>query len=124
MLLSQLVEPYINDPSRPEELRREVFAYYGTFWRSMVTMFEITFANWVPTCRLLLDNVSEWFGLFFMVYRCVVGFAMLSVIQAVFIQQTMKSAQLDDEFMVQQKSREKEVYAAKLRRVFEHLDTS
>jgi hypothetical protein len=124
MLLSQLVEPYINDVGRPEELRREVFAYYGTFWRSMVTMFEITFANWVPTCRLLLDNVSEWFGLFFMIYRCVVGFAMLSVIQAVFIQQTMKSAQLDEDFMIQQKSREKQAYARKLLKVFTTLDTS
>lgn len=90
----------------------------------MITMFEITFANWAPTCRLLLDNVSEHFGTFFLIYRCVVGFAMLSVIQAVFIQQTMKSAQLDDDFMIQQKTREKEAYAEKLRRVFNKLDTS
>lgn len=124
MLLSQLCESYINDKSQPEEVRREVFNYYGTFWRSMITMFEITFANWAPSCRLLLDNVSEWFGVFFLIYRCVVGFAMLSVIQAVFIQQTMKSAQLDDDFMISVKTREKEVYAQKLRRVFNRLDTS
>jgi hypothetical protein len=124
MLLSQLVEPYIRDKSEPEELRREVFRHYGTFWRSMITMFEITFANWAPTCRLLIDNVSEWFGVFFLVYRCVVGFAILSVIQAVFIQQTMKSAQLDDDFVIQAKNRDKQAYSEKLRRIFEQLDTS
>merc|ERR1719335_2078245 len=124
MLLAQLVEPFINDPNEPEELRMRVFAYYGTFWRAMITMFEITFANWAPTCRLLIDNVSETFGIFFLLHKCVVGFAMLSVIQAVFIQQTMKSAQLDEDFMIQQKRREKDSYAAKLRAVFQQLDTS
>jgi len=124
MLLCQLVEPYINDKNEPEELRREVFGHYGTFWRSMITMFEITFANWAPTCRLLIDNVSEWFGLFFLLYRCLVGFAMLSVIQAVFIQQTMKQAQLDDDFVIQQRNREKQVYTDKLNRIFKKLDTS
>jgi hypothetical protein len=124
LLLSQMVEPFINDADMPEDIRKRVFGYYGTFWRSMITMFEITFANWAITCRLLVDHVSEWFGLFFILYRCIVGFAMLSVIQAVFIQQTMKSAQLDDDFMVQQKSREKDAHAAKLAKIFERLDTS
>jgi len=87
-------------------------------------MFEITFANWAPTCRLLVDNVSEAFGLFFIIHRCVVGFAMLSVIQAVFIQQTMKSAQLDEDFMIKQKAREKDTYAMKLRGIFKQLDVS
>jgi len=87
-------------------------------------MFEITFANWAPTCRLLVDNVSESFGIFFLIHRCVVGFAMLSVMQAVFIQQTMKSAQLDEDFMVKQKGREKETYAMKLRNIFKQLDVS
>jgi len=88
----------------------------------MITMFEVTFANWAPTCRLLIDNVSEAFGMFFLLHRCIIGFAMLSVIQAVFIQQTMKSAQLDEDFMVQQKIREKDAYAAKLKNVFQQLD--
>jgi hypothetical protein len=124
MSLSQLVTPFINDAHQPEKVRKEVFLYYGTFWRSVITMFEITFANWAPTCRLLIDNVSEWFGVFFLLYRCLVGFSILSVIQAVFIQQTMKSAQLDDDFVVQQKDRERQAYAAKLSKIFRRLDTS
>ena len=27
------------------------------------------FANWGPACRVLVDNISEWFALFFLLYR-------------------------------------------------------
>lgn len=32
----------------------------GTFTKSILTMFEVMFANWAPPCRLLTENVSEW----------------------------------------------------------------
>lgn len=32
-------------------------------------MFEIMFANWGPPCRILVENISEWFSLFFLLYR-------------------------------------------------------
>merc|ERR1712113_669843 len=95
MFMTQLVEGFINNDESPMDARRQVFRYYGTFWRSTITMFEITFANWAPACRLLVDEVHELFGLFFLIYRCTIGFAVLSVIQAVFIQQTMRAAQFD-----------------------------
>ena len=28
------------------------------------------FANWAPPCRVLVENVSEWFSIFFLIYRC------------------------------------------------------
>eukprot|EP00972_Heterocapsa_arctica_P100636 14838257-Heterocapsa_arctica.AAC.1 len=79
-------------------------------------MFEVTFANWAPPCRLLLDHVSEGFGLFFLIYRCTVGFAILNVIQAVFIQQTMKTVQQDENLLMQQATKNKEKYAEKMGR--------
>merc|ERR1719433_2205320 len=124
MMLVQMVDPFMKNESEPIELRRQVFGYYGTFWRSMVTMFEITFANWAPPCRLLLDNVSEGFGFFFLIYRCMIGFAVLSVIQAVFIQQTMQAAQADDDFVLEEKERQKTKYAEKLRKIFDKMDKS
>lgn len=35
----------------------------------VLTMFEILFANWSPPCRVLVDNLSEWFSIFFLLYR-------------------------------------------------------
>ena len=31
---------------------------------------EVFFANWGPPCRVLVENVSEWFSIFFLIYRC------------------------------------------------------
>ena len=53
----------------------QVFLHYGTFTRTFLSMFEILFANWSPPCRVLVENVSEWFSVFFLLYRCVLGFA-------------------------------------------------
>ena len=30
----------------------------------------ILFANWGPPCRVLVENVNEWFSVFFLLYRC------------------------------------------------------
>eukprot|EP00913_Durusdinium_trenchii_P009755 g9163.t1 len=86
-----------------------------TFTRSILTMFEVLFANWGPPCRALTDNVSEWFSLFFLFYRCVIGFAVLNVVGAVFVQQTMKMANSDEETAN---------YARKVRKLFSHMDDS
>ena len=41
----------------------------GTFTRTFLSMFEIMFANWSPPCRVLVEHVSEWFSIFFLLYR-------------------------------------------------------
>eukprot|EP00439_Symbiodinium_sp_Y106_P004228 s195_g1.t1 len=91
MLLMQLLQTYLQDSSIDASVRREVFRYYGTFSATLLTMFEVLFANWAPACRILVDNVAEVFSIGFIVYRCLVGFAVLNVVSAVFLQQTMKA---------------------------------
>ncbi|CAL1157567.1 unnamed protein product, partial [Cladocopium goreaui] len=66
-----------------EELRDRfelVYTYFGTFSRSLLTMFEITLANWPPVCRALTENVTEWFMIFFLVHKVTMGFAVIGVI--------------------------------------------
>lgn len=70
----------------------------------------IMFANWAPACRVLVENVSEWFSVFFLVYRCVVGFAVLNVVSAVFVQQALKTASSDEELAFRQKQRDIQAY--------------
>jgi len=55
--------------SKDEKIRHEVFQLMGTYSRSMVTMFEISFGSWISLCRLLSDNVNEAYAIFFLVYR-------------------------------------------------------
>merc|ERR1712159_764168 len=66
-----------------EHYRNELFQKFGTFSRGMMTMAEITIANWVPVCRLLYE-VSELYGLIIIVYVVILNFAVLRVITGVF----------------------------------------
>lgn len=124
MSISYLVSEYLVDDSIQIEERREVFRYYGTCTKTLLTMFEVLFANWAPPARVLIDNVSEWYSLVFVIYRCFVGFAVLNVVNAVFVQSTMKVAQADEEFIVKEKKKAEEAYRQKVTTLFRQVDTS
>jgi len=124
MILSTLCQDFLTHEEYDMNLRKEVFMYYGTFTRTVLTMFEILFANWSPPCRVLVDNLSEWFSIFFLLYRCVLGFAVLNVVNAVFVQQTMKTASSDEELAFRQKERDKAMYTRKVKKLFRAMDFS
>lgn len=124
MVISQVVSQYMMDDTISLEARRAVFRYYGTFTSTFLTMFEVLLANWAPAARILVDNISDIWVYVFVVYRCVVGFAILNVVNAVFIQQTMRVAQADQELIIKQRIRAEAAYASKMRQFFEKLDTN
>lgn len=82
------------------------------------------FANWAPACRVLIDNVSEWYSLVFIFYRCFVGFAVLNVVNAVFVQSTMKVAQVDEELVAKEKSRTQDAYQRRITALFRQARVS
>lgn len=124
MSLMYAVESWLHDPIVDIGDRRTVFRYYGTFTRTMLTMFEILFANWAPSCRVLVDHVDEWFALAFVLYRCIVGFAVLNVVNAVFVQSTMQVAQQDHDHQIAVQQKAAESMAARLHHIFTELDSS
>lgn len=124
MLISGLCRDFIENESNDVTYRESVYRYYGTFTRTFLSMFEILFANWGPPCRVLVENVNEWFSVFFLLYRCVVGFALLNVVNAVFVQQTMKTASSDEELAFKQKERDIALYTRKVRKLFQSMDDS
>ncbi|CAE8609945.1 unnamed protein product [Polarella glacialis] len=124
MIIANLARDFISDENNDRATRREVFVYYGTFTRTFLTMFEILFANWAPACRVLVDNVSEWFSIFFLVYRCVIGFAVINILNAVFVQQTLTAASADDELPFKQKQKDQVKYTQKVKSLFQSVDVS
>ncbi|CAE7570921.1 Catsper1, partial [Symbiodinium sp. CCMP2456] len=66
----------------------------------------------------------ELFSIFFLLYRCVLGFAVLNVVNAVFIQQTMKTANSDEELAFRQKQKDWALYANKVKKLFQSMDSS
>lgn len=122
LFLCQHMRDILNDESIDIESRRAVFIYFGTFSRSMFTMFEITFGAWHVSCRILMENVSEWFSLFYIVYRCTFLFAVLKVIAAVFITETNRVLEHDDELNIIKANRDLALFSAKFNKIISRID--
>lgn len=122
--LCQILENFMGDDTKSLATRQSVFQYFGTMSNAILTMFEITFGNWVISCRFFHESVSEWFGCFYIFYRCCFLFAIMNVITAIFIAETNRVAASDDELAITKKQRAKDLYCTKLTEVFTELDAS
>jgi len=106
------------------EGRHEVFQYYGTFARTMLTSMEMTLGNWKPPCHALVEYVGEFWMIFSLAHKLVIGFAVVTVITGVFIEETFKVATSNDEIMLLQKERAIRNHIVKMAALFEHADSS
>merc|ERR1719282_1832876 len=115
MLFNQLlVEFYFNNDTLPINERKEIYRYFGSFTTSLFSMFELTLANWPPISRMLYENVSQWFILITILHKLTIGFAVVGVINAVFIQETFNAAQEDDEIMLRRAQNASRTHARKM----------
>jgi len=88
-------------------------------------MFEATFSgSWPTLARPLIEKVSPWFATFWVFYQVVIGFAIMRIIGAIFLNETIRAASSDAEAEVLDKLKEKEAFADKLRQFFNAADTS
>eukprot|EP00928_Gymnodinium_smaydae_P072432 TRINITY_DN55790_c0_g1_i1.p1 TRINITY_DN55790_c0_g1~~TRINITY_DN55790_c0_g1_i1.p1 ORF type:complete len:665 (+),score=113.52 TRINITY_DN55790_c0_g1_i1:161-2155(+) len=123
LFLNQVLsDSYFLNDAYPLEERAKLFEYFGTFSRSMLSMFEITLANWPPICRLLSEQYSEYFMILCVLHKLTIGFAVVGVINGVFMQETFKVASTDDRIMVRQKETAVKVHRAKMQLLFEEAD--
>eukprot|EP00931_Biecheleriopsis_adriatica_P036967 TRINITY_DN21230_c0_g1_i3.p1 TRINITY_DN21230_c0_g1~~TRINITY_DN21230_c0_g1_i3.p1 ORF type:complete len:581 (-),score=113.08 TRINITY_DN21230_c0_g1_i3:13-1755(-) len=99
LLLGQTLMPFVRDEGQAIEERQKIFEYFGTFARALLTMFELTLGNWVPVARMLQD-LSSFLVIFSLVHKVTFGFACIGVINGVFMQETFKVAQSDDEIVM------------------------
>merc|ERR1711920_463846 len=88
-------------------------------------MFEVTFSGgWPATARVLVEEISGFWALWWIIYITLVWFAVIRVISALFLKQTMSVANIDAEKMAVDKMREKETIAKQLYDIFVSADTS
>merc|ERR1712008_87250 len=106
-------------------LRLWLFDHYGSAGRASYTMFEVTFSgSWPGLTRPLVEHVSAGFSIFWVIYQIAVSFAVLRIIGAVFLNETIKAQETDAEMMCLTKLKEKEEFAEKLQQVFIAADIS
>eukprot|EP00928_Gymnodinium_smaydae_P003269 TRINITY_DN11177_c0_g1_i1.p1 TRINITY_DN11177_c0_g1~~TRINITY_DN11177_c0_g1_i1.p1 ORF type:complete len:576 (-),score=61.13 TRINITY_DN11177_c0_g1_i1:295-2022(-) len=101
-----------------------VFSYYGTFLRSYFSLWEITLGNWPPACRILAEHVSEHFFMLGVIHKLVFGFAVVAVINGVFIQETFKATARDDMIMVRHKQQAVKHHVKKMQKLLKLADTN
>lgn len=124
--LSQLLGPSIRDEHKLTlPVREWVYRYYGTPARALYTVFEMTFSGcWPNYARVLVEDVSSLYVIFFAIYIAGVVFALTRIITAIFLKDTMAIANNDADMQIQMKIKEKRTYATKLQQFFEEIDTS
>lgn len=120
-----LLQGYIEDENHPFESRKWIWLHYGTAYRATYTMYEITMAgNWPTNVRPVLENVNHAYVFFFVGYITVVVFAIIRVITAIFLSQTLEAANNDVEVMIQERMRKKSMFVEQLEGIFEAIDES
>lgn len=125
IIAQTVIDFVVSDADASMEDRAWVYEYYGDAARASYTLFEAAFSgSWPMRARPLITLVSPWFALFWIVFQVVIAFAVLRVLGAVFLSETLKAANSDAELMVMSKLKEKEEFAAKLREFFLAADTS
>ncbi|CAE7500791.1 Scn11a, partial [Symbiodinium pilosum] len=123
LMMGNLLQDFVASEDMDFEDRKWVWMRYGTAYRAMYTLFEITFAgNWPTSARPVLEKVSQFYVFFFVPYITLVVFAVIRVISAVFLKDTLDAAQNDAEQLVVDRLRKKAQYVAKLESIFMAID--
>merc|ERR1712039_168774 len=68
------------------------------------------------------ENVSPWFLVFGLLHKLSIGFAVVGVINGVFMQETFKVASMDDVLMVRQEDRATKLHQEKMMRFLLEAD--
>jgi hypothetical protein len=123
LLMCNLLKDAIQDPNREHKFRSWLYEYYGTTLRSAYTLFEITLAGCWPTYfRPLVQNVNTAYAIIAFLYITIVVFAMIRIITALFLKQTLQVAAADSEIQVNENKAKTKKNLQKLRKIFESID--
>merc|ERR1711912_56036 len=98
ILMAQVSLGFFDDASIPLETRTWLHDSFGSTARASYTMFEITFTGgWIKYVRPAIFDVSMTFVLFLLPYVVAVNFAVMKVVSALFLKQTLAVAATDEQ---------------------------
>jgi len=122
LFLQRIVQETIVSGDRTPAVQEELFLHFGTCSRSLLTMFEITLGNWPPVARILQDHVHEAFCAFSILHKITVGYALIAVINGVFLKETFSAAENDDKIMMRNTEKKRDQHIKKMKSLFEAAD--
>ena len=80
--------------------------------------------NWPTNARPVLERVSQAFVIFYLLYITIIVFAVIRVISAIFLKDTLDEAHNDAQHLVLDRIRKKAEYVERLEGVFKTLDVT
>eukprot|EP00930_Biecheleria_cincta_P047705 TRINITY_DN3312_c0_g1_i1.p1 TRINITY_DN3312_c0_g1~~TRINITY_DN3312_c0_g1_i1.p1 ORF type:complete len:1185 (+),score=225.05 TRINITY_DN3312_c0_g1_i1:132-3686(+) len=122
LIIATLLEGWLRDDTIKAD-KELIFMYWGTFTRSILTLFEISLANFIPVTTAMMNNVSDFYLIFALVHKFCMGFAVVMVVTGVFVQETMKIAQTDNTIMLNQRARAAKLHYKKMSALFAVADS-
>merc|ERR1719330_251397 len=122
--VSQMLQSHLEDTHLDLDTQRRLWERFGTSTRSFWSMFEVTLGSQGTSPTQKLVEVHWGFCLFFLLYVSGVVFAVICVIQALFLKDTLEVAANDADAMVQEGLQHRSETIHKLEQVFLAADTS
>ncbi|CAE7023046.1 Cacna1g [Symbiodinium natans] len=123
LIICQALQGYILDEANDLDTRLEMNNLYGSFLKALYTMFEVTHAgSWPARVRPVVDKVSPWYSLPFLAYITLVVFAVIRVVTALFLKETLASAANDADMQLEENRRTAKNYQQKLEDLFRAVD--
>merc|ERR1719265_2501064 len=91
IFMTQILQNFLMDDNNEQETREAVYQYFGSFSRTAMSMIEMTLAPGTASrfARLLTYEVNGAFWVFIFVYAACVSFALIKVITALFLKETL-----------------------------------
>jgi len=125
IFLCQSLHEFVVDEVNDLQTRIWVNRFYGDGFKSLQTVFEMTFSGcWPNYARPVIEDVSSYYTPFFVVYITFVIFAMIRVISALFLKETLNQAARDAEMMVRERSKKSNALQKELLDLFHEADSS
>eukprot|EP00746_Dinoflagellata_sp_MGD_P141637 gnl/MRDRNA2_/MRDRNA2_74716_c0_seq1.p1 gnl/MRDRNA2_/MRDRNA2_74716_c0~~gnl/MRDRNA2_/MRDRNA2_74716_c0_seq1.p1 ORF type:complete len:374 (+),score=51.21 gnl/MRDRNA2_/MRDRNA2_74716_c0_seq1:2-1123(+) len=124
IFMAQSLQPWLQDGTQDMDDQQAVYNYFGTFGRAFISFFELTIAPgaWSAMGRLIIYRVNGAYAIFFFLYVAGITFAIVTVIRAIFLKETLASANSDSDIVVAELAHEKGKMVKRLRNVFNTLD--
>eukprot|EP00746_Dinoflagellata_sp_MGD_P015523 gnl/MRDRNA2_/MRDRNA2_134515_c0_seq1.p1 gnl/MRDRNA2_/MRDRNA2_134515_c0~~gnl/MRDRNA2_/MRDRNA2_134515_c0_seq1.p1 ORF type:complete len:337 (-),score=31.59 gnl/MRDRNA2_/MRDRNA2_134515_c0_seq1:190-1164(-) len=123
IFMTQSLQSFLQDESADPAVRAQIYTHFGSWARSCITIFEMTFAigTWGRCGRVVIFSVSRYYALFFLGYLGFVSFGMIRVIAAIFLKDTLGSATQEGEIAMAEENRDPD-YIKKCWNAFNQLD--
>ncbi|CAK9045813.1 unnamed protein product [Durusdinium trenchii] len=113
----------VMDPGTEESTRIEVNRLYGSFLKALYTMFEITHSgSWPAVVRPIVEQVDAWYAVLFLAYITLVVFAVIRIVTALFLKETLASAANDADMVMEDNRRSAVEANMKLQELFHAAD--